>query len=242
VICLLTEQAALFLTTTRDSVDLKTDYVCVLDMDLFELTLRLCQNRNSTAPRVELTASNNALHMRTCSDSFKCLMELITYYANDGDLAEPQSESEAESRDCTPIPDDNSEPALIETVESVDVFKRITISQTEQLHELVADAMTENNVERSESFPSSLEYGGGLPERNSWGTIELHFEANGTEGNESCAESERMKLPAYYEPIMQSSNGLPIDINPSDDDYEEFCLLEDDPGVGILVSIISLSP
>jgi hypothetical protein len=36
-------------------------------------------------------------------------------------------------------------------------------------------------------------------------------------------------------PIMETSNGGPIDLHGSDEDEEEFCILENDPGVGIIV-------
>lgn len=37
-------------------------------------------------PKVELTASNNVINIRTCSDSFTVLAELINYLARCGDL------------------------------------------------------------------------------------------------------------------------------------------------------------
>lgn len=37
-------------------------------------------------PHVDLRASNNVLHIRTCSDTGRALMQLITYFAGDGDL------------------------------------------------------------------------------------------------------------------------------------------------------------
>jgi autophagy-related protein 2 len=221
------EDTAFYLTTKLASTDLRGDYVCVLDMDLFELTLRLCQSRSSAAPRVELTASNNVLHIRTCSDSFKVLMELITYYANYGDLEDPHKYNNGcEGSTSTPLRESPSEPALIDTQESGEKEKRMSQSQTEHVHDLVAEAMLENDSQRGTESPSCK-----LKSRN---TFELHFESNGADEH-SNGNAVVPTICNYYEPIMQTSSDGPIEINPSDDDDEEFCILENDPGVGIWV-------
>ncbi|XP_063242394.1 autophagy-related protein 2 homolog A [Bacillus rossius redtenbacheri] len=79
------EDVALFLSERagprRRAVDLRDDYVCVLDLGLFELSLRL-----SDAPRADLRASNDALHLRTCADSARALADLLAYFSADGDL------------------------------------------------------------------------------------------------------------------------------------------------------------
>jgi hypothetical protein len=41
---------------------------------------------------LELRVKNNILHLRTCSDTFKALAELINYIASDGDLKEGNAE------------------------------------------------------------------------------------------------------------------------------------------------------
>lgn len=48
--------------------------------------------QNITAvPKVDLRASNNVVHIRTCSDSFKALCRLINYVASDGDFNDPEN-------------------------------------------------------------------------------------------------------------------------------------------------------
>lgn len=42
----------------------------------------------SESPRVDLRASNNVLHIRTCSDSARLLAQLIVYLASYGDLGD----------------------------------------------------------------------------------------------------------------------------------------------------------
>ncbi|XP_054259234.1 autophagy-related protein 2 homolog A [Macrosteles quadrilineatus] len=81
------EDAYLFISDkTSPTVDIRLDYICVLDLGLFELSLRM-----SESPRVDLRASNNVVHIRTCSDSARLLAQLITYLASSGDLETPES-------------------------------------------------------------------------------------------------------------------------------------------------------
>jgi len=230
VIRIMAEDTAFYLTTKLNSTDLRGDYISVVDMDLFELTLRQCHSRNSAAPAVELTASNNKLNVRTCSDSFKALMDIITYYANYGDLEDCQGLSQRDET-STPTRSSPSEPALIDTQDYGDKEKRMSQSQTEHVYDLVADAMRDNDItgttENDNECPTS--------KTKVKDYFELHYEGN--------IDSRAIPPPnncKYYEPIMQSSSDLPIEINPSDDE-EEFCILENDPGVGILVRHCQLS-
>lgn len=77
----ITEDIGLFLSnkTATEAVNLKNDYVCVVDLDLFELWLRFNKNMCSGIPIVDLRASNNILHLRTCSDSCLALLQLIIH-------------------------------------------------------------------------------------------------------------------------------------------------------------------
>ena len=47
-------------------------------------------------PKLDLRASNNIVHIRTCSDTCSALAELIKYIASDGDLV-PQEGSERDA-------------------------------------------------------------------------------------------------------------------------------------------------
>ncbi|CAG9136613.1 unnamed protein product [Plutella xylostella] len=69
--------------------DVLRDYVCVIDLGLFELSLRIADKRNNTGPRVDLSASNNVVNFHTCWDSLAALCRLITYLAGSGDCQQP---------------------------------------------------------------------------------------------------------------------------------------------------------
>lgn len=81
-------------------IDLRRDYVCIVELSLFELSLRL-SDRKQGGPHVDLRASNNVVHIRTCSDTARTLMQLITYFATDGDLVQ-KDQSLVSSEQSTP--------------------------------------------------------------------------------------------------------------------------------------------
>ncbi|XP_033110504.1 autophagy-related protein 2 homolog A-like [Anneissia japonica] len=81
------DDAALFLSDKCNEgvIDLKKNFVCVMEMGSFELSLKMNVNKEKN-PQIEFSASNNVFHIRTCADSFSALIKLILYLANDGDL------------------------------------------------------------------------------------------------------------------------------------------------------------
>lgn len=246
VIRFMSEDAAFYLTTKLVSNNLRNDYVCVMDMDFFELCLRLCANRNSPAPKIDLTASSNVLHIRTCSDSFKSLLELLTYYNNDGDLLDPyqQPEKEAEKVPYSPIKESSSEPALITTEEIHERVRRMSVSQTEHVHDLVAEAMEDSPADSNGNHCFKdlrpIKKGSTRP------LYEIHFQPDADEDDFQSnvdfykQEESTNSTPLPGDPIMESTNGFPIEIHLSDEDEEEFFILENDPGVGIVVSFFLL--
>ena len=52
---------------------------------------------------MDIRASNNIVHIWTCSDSCYALMELINYLSNDGDFAGSVDETMQSSRADTPV-------------------------------------------------------------------------------------------------------------------------------------------
>ncbi|XP_076234909.1 autophagy-related 2 [Calliopsis andreniformis] len=129
------EDIALFISSKLGkSVNLKRDYVCVMDVGLFELSLRLNDKMCGGAPRVDLRASNNVLHVRTCSDSGRALIQLLTYFANDGDLV-----PNTESTDSITVPSSGDEESLLGD-ESINTLSK---SQVERVNTLMEEAMEE---------------------------------------------------------------------------------------------------
>lgn len=149
------EDAALFISNKTgprhlsSPVDLQKDYVCVLDWGLFELSLRLCDRggeQNKGSPRVDLRASNNILHVRTCADSGKALTDLLTYFASDGDLM--CMDDVKNSGSTTSSGNGNVDQVLVNT-SAVDSNQNnahnLSKSQVEHVHDMMEEAMKDTN-------------------------------------------------------------------------------------------------
>ncbi|XP_063044404.1 autophagy-related protein 2 homolog A isoform X2 [Engraulis encrasicolus] len=88
------DDSALYLSDKceGDTVDLRRDYVCVLDIDLLELAITTWKGGDSgklTQPLFELRCSNNVVHLHTCADSCAALINLLQYLVAQGDLHPP---------------------------------------------------------------------------------------------------------------------------------------------------------
>lgn len=130
------EDIALFISNKLGKgVDLRRDYVCVMDVGLFELSLRLNDKMCGGAPRVDLRASNNMLHVRTCSDSARALIQLLTYFANDGDLLPNMETTES----TITVPSSGDEESLLGN----ECINTLSKSQVERVNSLMKEAMEE---------------------------------------------------------------------------------------------------
>lgn len=129
------EDIALFISNKVGKVvNIKRDYVSVMDVGLFELSLRLNDKMFDGVPRVDLRASNNVLHVRTCSDSGRALIQLLTYLANDGDLV-----PNTENTESIMGPSSGDEESLLGK-ESINTLSK---SQVERVNTLMEEAMKE---------------------------------------------------------------------------------------------------
>lgn len=203
------EDLALFISDKLGNhVDLRRDFVCVMDLGLFELSLRLNEKMCEGAPRVDLRASNNCLHVRTCSDSGSALMQLLTYFASDGDIA-----SNLDTSDTISVPGSGDEETLLGD-ESVNNLSK---SQVERVNSLMEEAM-EDTVKGMDvnSCKKSPEV-----ERQ----VKVFFfpdESNPLLQNETLNDDTK-NLPT------QESN-----MEEEEDPEEDFCILGEEAGVGIL--------
>lgn len=160
------EECAIFLSdkVVKKSVDLRRDYVCVVDFGLFELSLRTADKvsnlgiifliffhsknafqKSGINPHIDLRASNDILHIRTCADSARALMQLLNYYASNGDLAE-ETGSVGGNGSLNSSPRHQSEPQLVNV--EPQHFSNLSNSQHEQVNDLLGEAMKESYLER----------------------------------------------------------------------------------------------
>nr|XP_030689555.1 autophagy-related protein 2 homolog A isoform X2 [Globicephala melas] len=115
------DDSALYLSDKCDmeTLDLRRDYVCVLDVDLLELVIKTWKGSTEdklSQPLFELRCSNNVMHVHSCADSCALLVNLLQYVMSEGDLHPPPrppspteiagqklSESPASLPSCPPV-------------------------------------------------------------------------------------------------------------------------------------------
>ncbi|CAL7949589.1 unnamed protein product [Xylocopa violacea] len=203
------EDIALFVSNKiGKSVDLKRDYVCVMDVGLFELSLRLNDKMCGGAPRVDLRASNNVLHVRTCSDSGRALIQLLTYFANDGDLL-----PNTETSESTTVPSSGDEESLL----GDECINTLSKSQVERVNNLMKEAMEET----VKGTPSNTD-GSSLVTENQ---VEVFFFPDEPHPA-SQAVPEMCKSP-------EQCTKTECNIEPEDPN-EDFCILGEEAGTGIM--------
>lgn len=198
------EDVALFISEKVGKVvDLRRDYVCVMDLGLFELSLRLNEKMCGGAPRVDLRASNNVLHVRTCSDSGRALTSLLTYFASDGDLIQ-----NTDSMESLAVKGSGDEESLLGD-ESINTLSK---SQVERVNSLMEEAM-EDTVKGTTVDNSAFKKG--IKEE-----VEVFFFPD---------ESH----PAGHSKQSKDAIDFPNLDPHADDTDEDFCILGEEAGVGI---------
>ena len=86
------EEAALHVADRSGALlaDLLAHYVCVLEAGLLELSVRTSDAPVTGQPLLDFRCSNNAIQVRTCADSLRALVLLVSYLAGgEADLGEP---------------------------------------------------------------------------------------------------------------------------------------------------------
>ncbi|XP_038206483.1 autophagy-related protein 2 homolog A [Zerene cesonia] len=136
--------------------DIHRDYVCVVDVGLFELSLRMADKTTGTndQPQVDLTASNNMVNMYTCWDSASALCRLLTYVASDGDSNPPYIRSRH-----TSICSDQLEQLVGLDDRPMEEIRELSPSEIQQVNDLMAEALKEspNNTNEEDELISSTE-------------------------------------------------------------------------------------
>lgn len=87
----------------------------------------------SESPRVDLRASNNVLHIRTCSDSARLLAQLIVYLASYGDLGDLSASEPPPS--TTPTATATTTTATSTATAAADLLSESTVQRVNTLME-----------------------------------------------------------------------------------------------------------
>ncbi|CAG0883695.1 unnamed protein product [Darwinula stevensoni] len=196
------------------TVSLHAHYACVVEVGLFDITLRLCNRKDTKNPRVDFHATNNVVHIRTCADSFQALTDLIKYLASKGDLVMAD-----ETPATVPI------SHLEETVYT-DGLCALDRDGKVKVPDLMAEAMKESssgtNSHANSAHPS--------PEEKP--PLEIFFYAGDEAGEfgtyvREC-KGEKLVMSDLEDALADAS------VEDRRSSEEDFCILENDPGTGIL--------
>ncbi|KAH1007770.1 hypothetical protein HUJ04_004965 [Dendroctonus ponderosae] len=123
-------------------VDLERDYVNVIEIALFEISIKTTDKQSGINPHIDLRTSITNLSVRTCSDSGRALFQLLTYYINDGDFpVDPQLADSINSN-----VNSNMEEELIRLKEQENSLSK---SQEEQISEMLKEAMEDDTVSKT---------------------------------------------------------------------------------------------
>lgn len=196
-------------------IDLRRDYVCVVDLGLFELSLRLCE-KNQMHPKIDLRASTNVAHIRTCADSAKAVTELLMYFASDGDLTLNECENEEFERNNSAEPE-GEETVLVSTIDTENAHV-LSKSQVALVNDLMEEAMKESKVEsKTGKCPKGRDK-------------IIYFEQDEEESNDDA------KCISLGSELRSDVDVDEDEDDDKDDSWEkEFCILGNEAGIGILV-------
>ncbi|XP_041845733.1 autophagy-related protein 2 homolog A [Melanotaenia boesemani] len=219
------DDSALYLSDKceADTVDLRKDYVCVLDIDLLELAIttwkgsdtgKLCQ------PLFELRCSNNVVHLHTCADSCAALINLLQYLVSQGDLHPPP-------RHTSPTEIAGQKLPLSENPVSAPPCPPAETAEINQYD--LTDALID--TERSHR-DESLEQGSASVPRGSPVSVYL-FPGEASKHSPSVLQREDSELDGLVATATEAQADMMSDEgSEGSTDNDDFCILEA-PGMGI---------
>lgn len=122
-----------------------SELVCLVEVGLFEISLRLNEKATGSFPKFDLRAAMNDVHVRTCADSGRALAQLIGYLAAEGDLL-PQDDGASDVEDNESVcglPMGNEQEANLVPVKPPQA-PEVTPKQQQRVNSLMAEAMEES--------------------------------------------------------------------------------------------------
>ncbi|XP_023593991.1 autophagy-related protein 2 homolog A [Trichechus manatus latirostris] len=208
------DNSALYLSDKCEveALDLRRDYVCVLDVDLLELVIKTWKGSTEdklSQPLFELRCSNNVVHMHTCADSCALLLNLLQYVMNVGDLHPPPR---------PPSPTEIAGQKLAESPASLPSCPHVETALINQRD--LADALLDSGRSLRELAQPS---GGPLPQASPVSVYLFPGERSGAQP----------PLPSAGAPASSfESEDKEEEVDGDTLDSDEFCIL-DAPGLGI---------
>ncbi|XP_062856469.1 autophagy-related protein 2 homolog A isoform X2 [Trichomycterus rosablanca] len=215
------DDSALYLSDKCESetVDLKRDYVCVLDIDLLELAITTWKGNNTgkmTQPLFELRCSNNVVHVHTCADSCAALVNMLQYLVSQGDLHPPP-------RHASPTEIAGQKLPLSEAPASLPPCPPAETAEINQCD--LTDALIDTERSQHEDHEETVKRGSPV-------SVYL-FPGEGSKSRSSLLEGEECELDR---PVVTATE-VHADMifeegSEGSTDNDDFCILEA-PGIGI---------
>ncbi|XP_050420614.1 autophagy-related protein 2 homolog B isoform X2 [Adelges cooleyi] len=214
---IVSEDVALFISarlSNAENVDLMSNYICVMDLGVFELSLKFCKASTQvtmlTQPEKDLRMAVNVIHIRTCADSAFALCRLISYVASDGDKSS--------------VEEDVTEFEGMDHREEQNVLDQAN-SDNSSVSSLIMEAMHEEIVVQKSND-----------------TVENSFKKNNpTNSNQSRKGIEVFYFPDETNKIVtplldtsQHSQLIDIDYELDKDIEKDFCFVEHEAGSGLM--------
>lgn len=120
------------------------DLICVAELGLFEISLRLNEKVTPLSPKYDLRAAIKDVHIRTCSDSGKALLDFVTYLSSEGDLVDEHDIDDAASQASSMHQMNEPEDELLQMKTSDRTVPEVTPTQQQHVRNLMAEAMEES--------------------------------------------------------------------------------------------------
>lgn len=209
---IVSEDVAFFISarlSKSENLDLVSHYICVMDLGVFELSLKLSksskQSNDLVQPEVDLRMAVNVIHIRTCADSAFAFCRVLSYLASDGD----KSSVEEQATEFEGV--DQEDPVLLDQADS----------DNNSLSSLIMEAMHEETTDLKKPKNSPVDP---IIKQNSTSSqsdkgIEVFYFPD---------ETNKIVSPLDNEPSLQYE---------VEDDYidKEFCFVEHEVGSGLMV-------
>ncbi|XP_013861327.1 autophagy-related protein 2 homolog A [Austrofundulus limnaeus] len=235
------DDSALYLSDkcVSDAVDLRRDYVCVLDIDLLELAITTWKGSNSgklSQPLFELRCSNNVVHLHTCADSCAALVNVLQYLVSQGDLHPPP---------CHTLPTEIAGQKL-PLSESPASLPPCLPAETAEINQYdLADALIDTEKSHGED---DTEAGPPSVPRGSPVSVYL-FPGEASKHSLSGLQRDDSELDGLVSTAMEAQADMVLDEGSDGSaDNDDFCILEA-PGMGIpprdgepVVTVLSQTP
>uniref|UniRef100_A0A7N6AWN5 Autophagy related 2A n=1 Tax=Anabas testudineus TaxID=64144 RepID=A0A7N6AWN5_ANATE len=236
------DDSALYLSDKceTDTVDLRRDYVCVLDIDLLELAITTWKGSETgklSQPLFELRCSNNVVHLHTCADSCAALVNFLQYLVSQGDLHPPPKHTSPTEIAGQKLP-------LSESPASVVPCPPAETAEINQYD--LADALID--TEKSSHREESLDPGSPSMLRGSPVSVYL-FPGEAPKPGLTVLQGEDSELDGLVVTATEAQADMMSDEgSEGSTDNDDFCILEA-PGMGIpprdgepVVTVLSPGP